>query len=76
MSTHTGGYYLPEPSHWPIVGSLAMLCGALGATLLIHGVTGGGWLLMAARKSAWFRRGQWGAAPPGQRSTASRSGCG
>ena len=48
MSTHTGGYYLPEPSYWPIVGSLALMCGALGATLLIHGLAGGGWLLTAA----------------------------
>ena len=47
MSTHTGGYYLPAPSHWPIVGSFALMCGALGATLLIHGVAGGGWLLSA-----------------------------
>jgi cytochrome c oxidase subunit 3 len=24
MSTSNGGYYLPEPSHWPIVGSIGM----------------------------------------------------
>ena len=24
MSTTNGGYYLPEPSHWPIVGSIGM----------------------------------------------------
>jgi cytochrome c oxidase subunit 3 len=47
MSTHTGGYYLPEPSYWPIVGSLALFCGALGATLMIHDMIGGGWLLAA-----------------------------
>ncbi len=45
MSTHTGGYYLPAPSHWPVVGSFALLCAALGATLLIHDLSGGGWLL-------------------------------
>ena len=45
MSTHTGGYYLPAASHWPVVGSFALLCAALGATLLIHDLSGGGWLL-------------------------------
>ena len=24
MSASNGGYYLPEPSHWPIVGSIGM----------------------------------------------------
>jgi cytochrome c oxidase subunit 3 len=45
MSSH--GYYLPAPSHWPIVGSLSLMSSALGATLLIHHLAGGGWLLAA-----------------------------
>ena len=62
MSTHTGGYYLPEPSHWPIVGSVALLCLAAGATLAIHGMAGGGFLLgagaatLAAMLIGWFGR--------------------
>ncbi len=62
MSTHTGGYYLPEPSHWPIVGSIALLCLAAGATLAIHGLAGGGFLLgvgaatLAAMLIGWFGR--------------------
>jgi cytochrome c oxidase subunit 3 len=47
MSTHTGGYYLPAPSHWPIVGSISLLLMALGATFMIHDVGGGGWMLLA-----------------------------
>ncbi len=44
MSSQTGGYYLPAPSHWPIVGSVALTLMALGATFMINGVSGG-WLL-------------------------------
>lgn len=40
-------YYLPAPSHWPIVGSLALLLLAAGATLAIHGLAGGAYLLGA-----------------------------
>jgi len=60
--THTGGYYLPEPSHWPIVGSVALLCLATGATLAIHDVAGGNFLLgvgaatLAAMLIGWFGR--------------------
>jgi cytochrome c oxidase subunit 3 len=66
MSTHTGGYsggyYLPAPSHWPIVGSLALFCLALGATLAIHAYAAGGFLLgmgaatLAAMLIGWFGR--------------------
>ncbi len=48
MSAHThGGYYLPAPSYWPILGSSALLGLTLGATLFINGVSGGGWVLLA-----------------------------
>jgi cytochrome c oxidase subunit 3 len=42
-----GGYYLPAPSYWPILGSAALLGLTLGATLLINQVAGGGWVLLA-----------------------------
>ena len=47
MSSHTGGYYLPAPSHWPIVGSVALLLMALGGAFYINHVDGGGWMLIA-----------------------------
>ncbi len=62
MSTQSGGYYLPAPSHWPIVGSVALLSLALGATLAIHGLSGGSLLLvvgtatLAAMLIGWFGR--------------------
>lgn len=62
MTTQSGGYYLPDPSHWPIVGSLALLGLASGATLAIHGVAGGGFLLgagaaiLATMLIGWFGR--------------------
>jgi len=60
MSLPTKGYYLPAPSHWPIVGSLALFLLALGATLAIHNLAGGGFLLgagaatLAAMLFGWF----------------------
>ncbi len=60
MTIHPGDYYLPAPSHWPLVGSLALMSAALGATLLIHDMAAGGWLLatgaagLAAMLVGWF----------------------
>jgi len=45
MSASKGGYYLPEPSHWPIVGSVGMFLLLFGFATLLHGGT---WLIMAA----------------------------
>jgi len=59
MHTHQA-YYLPAPSHWPILGSIALLCLAMGATLAIHSVTGGSFLLgvgatiLAVMLIGWF----------------------
>ena len=44
MASQTGGYYLPAPSLWPIVGSVALTLMALGATFMINGHSGG-WML-------------------------------
>ncbi len=58
--TH-GAYYLPAPSYWPILGSSALLGLALGATLFIHGVSGGGWVLLAGfALLAWMLFGWFG----------------
>ena len=54
------GYFLPAPSHWPLVGSVALMFATLGATLMIHDLAGGGWLLAAGAASlatmlvGWF----------------------
>ena len=37
-------YYVPQPSHWPITGSLALLFLAFGAALWVNGHPAGPWL--------------------------------
>ena len=44
MSSSNGGYYLPEPSHWPIVGSVGMFLMLGGFANFLHG---GNWIVMA-----------------------------
>jgi len=41
-----GGYYLPAPSYWPVLGSSALLGLTIGGALFIHHVAGGGWILL------------------------------
>ncbi|MEK9768447.1 MAG: cytochrome c oxidase subunit 3 [Betaproteobacteria bacterium] len=47
MSSQSGGYYLPEPSRWPIVGSIGLFLMAFGAVLTMNSVSGGGYVLLA-----------------------------
>ena len=42
MATDSTHYYLPAPSHWPVIGSTALFLMAFGAVLLVNGV-GAGW---------------------------------
>ena len=37
-----GGYYFAPPSHWPIVGSVALLAMAFGGVMLMNSIGGGG----------------------------------
>ncbi|MDH3559551.1 MAG: cytochrome c oxidase subunit 3 [Gammaproteobacteria bacterium] len=39
MSASKGGYYLPEPSYWPIVGSVGLFLTVGGIAHLLHGGT-------------------------------------
>ena len=39
MSDSHGAYYIPEPSRWPIVGSIALFVTFIGAGLLLNGAT-------------------------------------
>ncbi len=47
MSSQSGGYYLPEPSRWPIVGSIGLFLMAFGAVLTMNSVSGGWYVLIA-----------------------------
>jgi cytochrome c oxidase subunit 3 len=37
MSATNGGYYLPQPSHWPIVGSVGLFTFLAGFASFLHG---------------------------------------
>jgi len=61
MSGHEeGSYYLPEPSYWPIVGSIALFCIMFGAGNWIHGKIWGTFLfftgigIMIYMMFGWF----------------------
>jgi len=45
MSSSNGGYYLPEPSHWPIIGSIGLFT-LLGG--FAHYLSGGSFIVMIA----------------------------
>jgi len=46
MATQAGRYYLPEPSYWPIVGSVALLLMASGAVMWLNQVGAGPWFVL------------------------------
>ena len=43
----TDKYYLPQPSLWPIIGSVALLLMAAGGAMYLRDVPWGGWILLA-----------------------------
>ena len=40
-------YFVPQPSHWPIIGSCALFLLALGAAFWFNGIAPGPWLVAA-----------------------------
>jgi cytochrome c oxidase subunit 3 len=46
-STHAGtpAYYVPQPSHWPILGSIALLLMGMGAAFWMNRVGAGPWMV-------------------------------
>lgn len=47
MSTSNSGYYLPEPSHWPITGSIGLFTVFSGAAMWLNGVGVGPMVFLA-----------------------------
>jgi len=46
-TTTTGGtpaYFIPQPSHWPVVGSVALLLMGMGAAFWFNGIAAGPWM--------------------------------
>lgn len=60
MSHEHGSYYLPEPSHWPIVGSIGLFALMFGAAHWLHGSTLGpyvfftGLAIIVVMMVGWF----------------------
>ena len=60
MTQHTGGYYLPELSRWPITASIAIGCLGFGAAFTVNHMTVGyfllgiGFLVLAYMFAGWF----------------------
>ena len=46
MTSNTNLYYIPEPSHWPIIGSIALFSLMLGAAMLLNGNGGNSGLVL------------------------------
>jgi len=45
MSHSHGGYYLPQPSHWPITGSIGIFTIFVGAAIALNGSSLGGFVM-------------------------------
>src|SRR3990167_2785741 len=45
--SHSSSYYLPSPSHWPIVGCIALFCIMFGGINWLHHVNFGPYLFAA-----------------------------
>jgi cytochrome c oxidase subunit 3 len=53
VKEHTGDYFIPDPSPWPIIGMVSLLTTLIGTALTINGM-GIGKLLVAAGLLAFF----------------------
>lgn len=47
MSAASGGYYLPKPAVWPLVGSIGLFTLAFGFVLTMNGYHPGPWVMLA-----------------------------
>ena len=43
--SQSSAYYIPDPSHWPIVGSVGLTLSVVGASMMMLGSGAGFWLL-------------------------------
>jgi cytochrome c oxidase subunit 3 len=55
----TDKYYLPQPSLWPIVGSVALLLMAVGGVMTMREIDNGGWVLLAGAAILFYMMFGW-----------------
>ncbi|MEJ2395955.1 MAG: cytochrome c oxidase subunit 3 [Candidatus Thiodiazotropha sp.] len=61
VKEHTGDYYIPDPSPWPIIGMISLLTTLIGTALTINGVAIGKFVVVAGLIAffyllyGWFR---------------------
>ncbi len=59
MSETTSGYYLPQPTRWPILGSIAILLLASGAVMWLNAVALGRWVVLAGAATLVYMMARW-----------------
>jgi len=55
----TDKYYLPQPSLWPIIGSVALLLMAVGGVMTMREIDNGGWVLLAGVATLFYMMFGW-----------------
>ena len=55
----TPAYYIPQPSHWPIVGSVALLLMGMGGAYWMNGISPGPYMVAAGFATLVFMMFGW-----------------
>ncbi|MFO1321228.1 MAG: cytochrome c oxidase subunit 3 [Burkholderiales bacterium] len=56
---HASSYYIPTPSHWPIVGSIALAFMGFGAAFVMNGLSAGPWVLVTGLAILFYMMYGW-----------------
>ena len=59
MLSQSARYFVPDPSRWPIFGSIALLCMALGAATWFNGVPWGKYLVIVGALTLFYMLAGW-----------------
>ena len=59
MSGAPGSYYLPNPSAWPIIGSIGLFTLALGFVFLLNDVGAGPWIMLCGAAIILYMMAGW-----------------
>ena len=58
-AVQTEKYFLPEPSYWPIVGSIALMTMCIGGVMTMREIEHGGWVLLSGLAIMFFMMFGW-----------------